>query len=585
MTRTWSADPTLASAEIELWRPELERRGWSPAGDGDWRLYLARALPPEGVFAALEPGRRVNRFPGIGAFALKPNLLANLRAALWATGREDLFGHHPETFLLPDERRRWESAARQEPGVWVVKRWASTRGRGMRLAAGPAEVADDATPRIVQRYLDPHLIDGRKYSLRFYLLLESLDPLRCHLHPVGTCRFASLPYSLDADGRAQPAAHFTNSEIQDRNGEQRWWSRDGDLELYRSLSTSFDFDVEATLETAQLAILGLVLACRDEALIRSRQATPHVEGCYDFLGIDVQVDTDGRPWILEANAGPPMELEPIGEAAALGRSRRLKERLVRDVLGHLDGDFGEWRPLWPSEQCASFVSGFPLLRPADRGAAHLLDPHVPAAPPDLTPAPGVRSFELGESLVVYEPVRGRLHLLNAAAAALWLGLGEGLPVERLSEELARAGEGYLGADPLPQCWDLLCAWARKGLLASFPIPDRALDRSAEVASAPPIRGTVEGDDVFAAVGDRAGKARHPERSLTPLDAEVRRATRLTIAAEAADGAVRTRLSPEEALVALFDSGPRPRLSSAEAEAWVRWIAALEERWYVPAGAA
>lgn len=75
---------------------------------------------------------------------------------------------------------------------------------------------------IVQEYItNPHLINKKKYDLRMYVYIKSIEPLVVFIYRDGLVRFASKPFSLDAETFADPAIHITNS-FQQAKVKQKW---------------------------------------------------------------------------------------------------------------------------------------------------------------------------------------------------------------------------------------------------------------------------------------------------------------------------------------------------------------------------
>jgi len=68
---------------------------------------------------------------------------------------------------------------------------------------------------VVQRYLTkPYLIDGFKFDLRLYVLVNGISPLRVYLYNDGLARFATVPYvTPNPKNMGNLFMHLTNYAI------------------------------------------------------------------------------------------------------------------------------------------------------------------------------------------------------------------------------------------------------------------------------------------------------------------------------------------------------------------------------------
>jgi len=64
----------------------------------------------------------------------------------------------------------------------------------------------------------PHTIDGFKYDLRVYVLLNGISPLRCYVYRDGLARFATAQYHKpDEKNISNLFMHLTNYAINKEN--------------------------------------------------------------------------------------------------------------------------------------------------------------------------------------------------------------------------------------------------------------------------------------------------------------------------------------------------------------------------------
>ena len=167
---------------------------------------------------------------------------------------------------------------------------------------------------IVQRYVErPYLVDGRKGHLRIYALITSVEPLRAYVYAEGIVRFAPAIYDLSPKGLADVAMHVTNtalhlghpdlviSEDPARDDEGVIWSLSGLLRRLRADGHDPDA-VVGEIET----LVGWFLRQlrRDGFFARQAARAPARSYAPKLFGLDILLDADGHPWLLEIQTSP-----------------------------------------------------------------------------------------------------------------------------------------------------------------------------------------------------------------------------------------------------------------------------------------
>ena len=125
---------------------------------------------------------------------------------------KDLIG--PKQFSLTDNRN-----------LWIIKPGAQSRGRGIEIHSDIEEMmsrmrASGKTIWVVQKYIErPLIILGKKFDIRQWVLISSVNPLTIWIWMTPYLRFTSQDYN-PANARNK-FMHLTNACVsgQDANSE------------------------------------------------------------------------------------------------------------------------------------------------------------------------------------------------------------------------------------------------------------------------------------------------------------------------------------------------------------------------------
>lgn len=154
------------------------------------------------------------------------------------------FSFVPETYIMPKDYNRFISNQYRHRGLWIVKPFDLSRGRGITIIDyviyknrcciinqfyyHPAEIIifsycsqsfkDTQSVLkenvVVAKYIDnPLLVNGYKWDLRLYVLVTSFNPLVVYLYEEGLVRFATVKYVCDRSRINNRRMHLCNYSV------------------------------------------------------------------------------------------------------------------------------------------------------------------------------------------------------------------------------------------------------------------------------------------------------------------------------------------------------------------------------------
>ncbi|HVT62170.1 MAG TPA: YheC/YheD family protein [Legionellaceae bacterium] len=206
-----------------------------------------------------------------------PSVLSDM-AAIYYTSQDRLVDHVPDL-------------------AWILKPSLLNNGQYIKIFDTLSQMEAHllrpdhlAGPHVLQRYItNPHLYDGRKYSMRFFVVIS--QEAGAFLYPDGYLNVALTPYTNDYQVLA---AHLTNEHLHTHRPSviqiptqqvpeyTQWYPQ------IRSIVTTITRGLEEAFPQAYIV---------------------QKERTFAVFGFDFMLDQQGKVWFLEANHGPCFPIE------------------------------------------------------------------------------------------------------------------------------------------------------------------------------------------------------------------------------------------------------------------------------------
>lgn len=215
-------------------------------------------------------------------------------------------------FTKLENRKQLKSSFRN---IWIVKPGEFTnRGQGIEVCRNLNEIisilkSGASSTYIVQKYIEkPLLFYKRKFDIRCYSLMTSLNGVLVgYFYIDGYIRTASVEYSTKDTKNL--FVHLTNDAVQKHSTEYGKFENGNKLsykELQRFIETSFpdkriNFfsqilpQIKSIVKDTMIAASGLI----------DKGKRLH---SFEIFGYDFMIDHKFRPWLIEVNTNPCLEL-------------------------------------------------------------------------------------------------------------------------------------------------------------------------------------------------------------------------------------------------------------------------------------
>jgi len=479
----------------------LDKAQWQRAKSAeDWQACWYTGMPGPEYFEKVGPERKINHIPGNNALTVKSRLYRSVMDLKERVQRQEKgigprtrrLDFVPHVYSMPEDYHYFQQAAWENPEKrWLLKPKNASKGKGIRLVDDPADVPMDAS-WLIQEYLEhPHTMHGRKYVLRLYVLVSSVTPFRVYVYHQGFAKLASLPYN--DENASNPYSYLTNPDINALNLEAEVPVEFVDFDRYRAWLREQGHDDQTLFARIDDAVALTCLAAQEPMRERCRAIGADPRGCYELMGIDCLIDEDLKPWVLECNLSPSLEVCAGPESGG-----RIEETIKGGLVADLVELVGLNRPVagrdQPSEQTVvqqardelSRCGGFRNLIPGSEPARYLsfmtlprLEDWVVAQALVEKPLPQpvlerwvAEEMVTDEQVLLYDTRLGHFSALNETASVIWLMATEGAGPDSIASALVESAlQSPMGTPDAwavrQQVWDTLADWAGNRFLVQL----------------------------------------------------------------------------------------------------------------------
>ena len=257
-------------------------------------------------------------------------LLSNKKALFYNLKRyyqalnKDVFDCVPVTFHVTGEDDSEFEAflkyfSKVPRSLWILKPGEnSNRGNGITIASTLDDIRKELRKNpfpltgqhthIIQKYIEnPFLINNRKFDIRCYTLITSVNGIiQCYFYEEGYLRTSSKKFTCD--DLSNLFIHLTNDAIQ-KKSENYGKFESGNKVSYAEFQKYLDLNHSKKIDFGRDVLQGVKELVKDSVKAVFLKIDPFKKlHSFEIFGYDFMLDEELRPWLIEVNTNPCLEL-------------------------------------------------------------------------------------------------------------------------------------------------------------------------------------------------------------------------------------------------------------------------------------
>ncbi len=227
------------------------------------------------------------------------------------------YNFHPESYLLPYDKeiilKKFQNYKQTENDLWIYKPPNGLQGKGIKFM----QTSEDFLKySFINKYIsNPHLLNGKKYHLRLYLIVTGVLPLKVYMHNRGQVMRAFTNYSSNLKQVGRRTSTITNAHaninLKGYNPNVGFDSEEGShwsLNLLNQYITKRNGNWNKIWEEIKDICFKTFLINYDKIQKRYLEEFKNLRSnnIAHRYGFDIMIDDNLRPWLLEVNSRPAM---------------------------------------------------------------------------------------------------------------------------------------------------------------------------------------------------------------------------------------------------------------------------------------
>ena len=184
---------------------------------------------------------------------------------------------------------------------------------------------------IITRYINnPHLLNGKKYTLRLFVLVSGLKPLRIYLNKKGIILLAKEKFNLEPKNLNNKYIHLTNNENIKEVGSLRKFEKKPKHKMYfkeykEYLKKNNNIDYTLLINKLIDMIIKTVIAGYEYLVSKLDEFNLNDRNFFNLYGYDFLIDNKYEPYLLEKDKRPNLFIYD-------NIDKIIKERIFVDTL-------------------------------------------------------------------------------------------------------------------------------------------------------------------------------------------------------------------------------------------------------------